>query len=541
MTIYSVPKPENEPVFSYLPGSSELAELKDHIDRMSSTTIKVPLVIGGQKIFTEETRTMVIPHDHQHILGTYSVASKEHIGMAIQATKDAKEIWENMELADRASIFLKAADLLAGPFRPVLNAATMLGQSKNIIQAEIDAACELIDFFRFNAYFAEKIYKEQPQSSKNLWNRMEYRPLEGFVFAVTPFNFTSIAGNLPSAPAIMGNTVIWKPASSAVFSAHYLMELFEASGLPPGVINFVTGKGSIVGPTIMPHPDLAGIHFTGSTEVFQEMWKTVGTNIANYKSYPRIVGETGGKDFIFMHNSADIYEVATAIIRGAFEYSGQKCSAASRAYIPRSVWPELEEILLREIKTMKMGDPTNIDVTVNAVIDQSAFDTISQFISYAEEAPDAKIIIGGDLSDKKGYFIDPTIIVVENPHFKTMEEEIFGPVMSIFVYDDDKFDETLGICDKTSPYALTGSIFAKDRTVIIKAQKALKHSAGNFYINDKPTGAVVNQQPFGGARASGTNDKAGSWLNLIRWASPRSIKENFVPPKRYDYPYMQKE
>ncbi len=510
------------------------------LDKMSNEVIDIPLIIGGKEIFTEKKGKNVMPHDHKHVLATYSMAEKEHIDMAIEAAAKAKKEWENMQWYDRAAIFLKAADLLAGPFRPVLNVATMLGQSKNILQAEIDSACELIDFFRFNAKFMQQIYEQQPGSNAGMWNRIDYRPLEGFIFAVTPFNFTSIAGNLPSAPALMGNTVLWKPASSSVFSGYYLMKLFEAAGLPPGVINFIPGKGSQVGPNVMPHKDLAGIHFTGSTAVFQGMWKTVGENIGNYKSYPRIVGETGGKDFVFVHNSADIKAVNTALLRGSFEYAGQKCSAASRAYIPRSIWPELKELLLKDLESMKMGDPTEIDTTVNAVIDQAAFVSISRFISYAEEASDAEIISGGNVDENVGYFISPTIIVTENPHFKTMEEEIFGPVLSIYVYDDDKYEETLEICDKTSIYALTGSIFAKDKYAVLKASKVLRNAAGNFYLNDKPTGAVVNQQPFGGARASGTNDKAGSWLNLIRWVSPRTIKETFVPPTEYDYAYMRK-
>lgn len=540
MTIYRIPVYPNEPVLSYLPNSKELKDLQAMLEKMSNEVIEIPLIIGGEEIFTENKGKSVIPHNHKHILANYSMASKEHIDMAIKASQEAKEGWENMAWFDRAAIFLKAADLLAGPFRPVLNAATMLNQSKNIMQAEVDSACELIDFFRFNALFMQRIFEAQPDSAKGTWNRLDYRPLEGFVFAVTPFNFTSIAGNLPSAPALMGNTVLWKPASSSVLSGYYLMKLFEAAGVPPGVINFIPGKGSQVGPNVLPHRDLAGIHFTGSTEVFQGMWKSIGENIANYKSYPRIVGETGGKDFVFVHKSADIKAVNTALLRGAFEYAGQKCSAASRAYIPRSVWPELKEMLLRDLETMKMGDPTEVDTMVNAVIDQDAFVSISRYISYAEESSDAEIISGGKMDESVGYFISPTIIVAENPNFKTMEEEIFGPVLTIFVYEDDKFEQTLDICDNTSIYALTGSIFAKERWAVNLAMKMLRQAAGNFYINDKCTGAIVNQQPFGGARASGTNDKAGSWLNLIRWTSPRTIKETFVPATEYDYPYMRK-
>lgn len=539
MTNYRISKPNNEPVLDYLPGSPELKTIKDELDRMSSITIKMPLIIGGERIYTEETGTSIVPHQKDHILGSYSMATPEHVSMAIQATKDAKEEWEFMDWNDRASIFLKAADLLAGPYRPILNAATMLGQSKNIMQAEIDSACELIDFWRFNTYFMQQIYDVQPDSSKGIWNRVEYRPLEGFVFAVTPFNFTSIAGNLPTSPAMMGNTVIFKPASSSVLSGYYIMEILEAAGLPPGVINFLPGKGSVVGPQVLNHKDLAGIHFTGSTPTFRFMWKTVGTNIDNYKNYPRIVGETGGKDFIFMHNSAVVEEVVAAIIRGSFEYAGQKCSASSRAYIPKSRWNECKEMLLMNLRSIKTGDPTEISSMVNAVIDQEAFESISRFISYAEESSDAEIIYGGKTDDSVGFFIDPTVILAKTADFKTMEEEIFGPVLTVFVYDDEKYEETLELCDNTSDYALTGAIFAIDRYAIRKAFRKLRHSAGNFYINDKPTGAVVNQQPFGGSRASGTNDKAGSMLNLIRWTSPRSIKETFVPSTNWDYPYMR--
>lgn len=539
MTNYRIPKPNNEPILGYLPNSPELTTLQDTIERMSSTTIKMPLIIGGERIHTEEVGTSIIPHQKEQILGSFSMASPEHVDMAIQATKDAKEEWENLGWYDRASVFMKAADLLAGPYRPILNAATMLGQSKTIYQAEIDAACELIDFLRFNAYYMQQIYEIQPDSSKGIWNRVEYRPLEGFIFAVTPFNFTSIAGNLPTSPALMGNTVIFKPASSSVFSGYYIMELLEAAGLPPGVINFLPGKGSVVGPQVLKHRDLAGIHFTGSTPTFRYMWKTVGENIENYKNYPRIVGETGGKDFIFMHSSAVVEEVVTAIIRGSFEYAGQKCSASSRAYIPSSRWDELKEMLLMNLKSMQTGDPTKVSTLVNAVIDQEAFESISRYISYAEESSDAEIIYGGSTDESVGFFIDPTVILAKTHDFKTMQEEIFGPVLTIYVYEDDKYEETLEMCDKTSIYALTGAIFSIDRKAIKIAFNKLKHAAGNFYINDKPTGAVVNQQPFGGSRASGTNDKAGSMLNLIRWTSPRSIKENFVPATNWDYPYMR--
>ncbi|MCY3414247.1 MAG: L-glutamate gamma-semialdehyde dehydrogenase [Candidatus Heimdallarchaeota archaeon] len=537
---FKIPNVDNEPILGYMPGSDELKTLQAELEKMQNEVIDIPLIIGGKRIFTEDKGKCVIPHNHKHVLATYSMATKEHIDKAIEAAAKAKKDWAKLPWNSRAAIFFKAAELLAGPYRAKLNAATMLNQSKNVFQAEIDSACELIDFFRFNAKYMEDIYHKQPDSAKGIWNQVEYRPLEGFVFAVTPFNFTSIAGNLPTSPALMGNTVLWKPASSAVFSAYYLMELFEEAGFPPGVINFIPGKGSQVGPNVLPHRDLAGIHFTGSTGVFQGMWKTIGENIANYKSYPRIVGETGGKDFVFVHNSADLRAVATAIIRGAFEYAGQKCSAASRAYIPESVWPELKEMLLKDLAEVKMGDPTNVDVLVNAVIDKAAFDSITAFVDYAKESEDAEIIFGGNYDESTGYFIEPTLVVTTDPHFKLMEEEIFGPVMTMYIYKDDDFKDTLKLCDATSPYALTGSIFARDRYAINKALKKLRHAAGNFYINDKPTGAVVNQQPFGGARASGTNDKAGSYLNLIRWTSPRSIKETFVPPTYFDYPYMRK-
>lgn len=534
-----IPKPSNEPILSYLSGTPELKALESALKELKSTVTDIPLIIGGKRIFTKDKGTNVMPHNHSHVLATYSKASKKHVEQAILAAKSAKHEWERMNWMDRAAIFLKAADLLSGPYRAKVNAATMLGQSKNILQAEIDSACELIDFLRYNAYYMMKIYEDQPYSPKNQWNRLEYRPLEGFVFAVTPFNFTSIAGNLPSAPAMAGNTVLWKPASSAVFSAYFLMELFEEAGLPAGVINFIPGKGSEVGGYVLPHPELGGIHFTGSTSTFHHMWKTVGENIATYKSYPRIVGETGGKDFIFVHNSAVMEEVATATIRGAFEYAGQKCSAASRMYVPKSMWLALKEKMISMLKNFKQGDVEDRKTMVNAIIDQAAFENISRYLSYVEESSDAEFIAGGTTDESKGFFVAPTIILTTDPKFKTMQEEIFGPVMTAYVYDDDKYEETLDLCDQTSPYALTGSIFAKDRKAIAIATDKLMHAAGNFYINDKPTGAVVGQQPFGGARASGTNDKAGSYLNMIRWMSVRSIKENLVPPKDFWYPYMK--
>ncbi|MEC8704492.1 MAG: L-glutamate gamma-semialdehyde dehydrogenase [Asgard group archaeon] len=539
MTIYNISKPTNEPIYSYLKGSPELKLLNKELDKQKSLIVDIPLIIGGKRIYTKQKGELYVPHDKSHQIATFSKAEKEHLELAVKAAKEAKVEWETMNWQDRMSIFLKAADLLSGPYRYILNAATMLGQSKNILQAEIDSACELIDFWRFNPYYAQQIYSIQPDSSPEIWNRSEYRSLEGFVLAIAPFNFTSIAGNLPTAPAMMGNTVLFKPASTSVLSSYYIMEILEKAGLPPGVINFIPGKGSLIGEHLLPHPDLAGIHFTGSTNVFQNMWETVGKNIATYRSYPRIVGETGGKDFVFVHSSADVDEVVTALIRGSFEYAGQKCSAASRAYIPNSLWPSIKEQLLQELSKVKTGDPTNIDTTVNAVIDQSAFNSISQYISYAEESSDAKVLTKINIDDSVGYFIHPTVVETSNPKFKLLEEEIFGPVLTIFTYEDSKFEETLTICDNTSPYALTGSIFAKERTAINTAFEFLRHSAGNFYINDKPTGAVVNQQPFGGGRASGTNDKAGSQWNLMRWTSPRSIKENFNPPTNFDYPYMR--
>jgi len=541
--IFKVPVPQNDPVRSYEPGSRDKAVLKKRLEELKSQTIDIPIIIGGKEIRTGNTGKCVLPHDHQTVIGTYHKAGKEEVEQAINAALEARESWAAMPWNERAAIFLKAADLLTTDYwRSTLNAATMLAQSKNAFQAEIDSACELVDFFRFNAYYAMQIYNEQPLHSPNgIWNRLEYRALEGFVFAVSPFNFTSIAGNLPTSPALMGNVVIMKPASSAVYTGYWLMQLFKEAGVPDGVINFVPGSGGQVGNPVMDSPYLAGIHFTGSTPTFQTMWKTIGNNISKYKSYPRIVGETGGKDFVFVHNSADVDAVVTAIVRGAYEYQGQKCSAASRGYIPKSIWPEIKEKLIENLKTIKMGDVTDFTNFMNAVIDKNAFDTISQYIDYIKEANDAEIIYGGNYDDSKGYFIEPTLAVTTNPQFKTMEEEIFGPVFTLYVYDDDKYEETLNLCNETSPYALTGAVFARDREAVQLANKILVNAAGNFYINDKPTGAVVGQQPFGGARASGTNDKAGSYLNLIRWVSPRTIKENFIPPKDYRYPFLKEE
>ncbi len=541
--IFSVPFPDNDPVRSYAPGTRDREILKKRIAELKNEVLDIPIIIGGKEVRTGNTDKCVIPHKHSHVLGTYHKAGKEEVNLAIEAALNARDTWASMPWNERAAIFLKAADLLTTDYwRSTLNAATMLSQSKTAYQAEIDAACELVDFFRFNAYYAQQIYEEQPlHSPEGLWNRMEYRPLEGFVFAISPFNFTSIAGNLPTSPALMGNVVIMKPASSAVYSGYWLMKLFVEAGVPDGVINFVPGSGGQVGNPVLESPDLAGIHFTGSTPVFQSMWNTIGNNIAKYKGYPRIVGETGGKDFVFVHKSADVDVVATAIVRGAYEYQGQKCSAASRGYIPKSMWDELKEKVVTALKTVKMGDPDDFTNFVNAVIDKGAFETITGYIDYIKNADDAEIVFGGNYDDSVGYYIEPTFVVTTNPNFKTMEEEIFGPVFTLYVYDDEKFEETLNICDQTSPYALTGAIFAKDRNAVQLANKVLVNAAGNFYINDKPTGAVVGQQPFGGARASGTNDKAGSYLNLIRWVSPRTIKENFIPPTDYRYPFMEEE
>jgi len=542
--ITGIPKlkmPENEPVKSYAPGSPEKKEIKEKLKELSRKKIEIPCVINGKNVRTGDFGYCRVPHNHSHVLAKYHRAGTKQVEAAIKAALKAREEWSRMPWEARAAIFLKAADMLSGEFRATLNAATMLGQSKTVFQAEIDSACELIDFFRFNTYFMTQILANQPESGKGMWNMTEARPLDGFVFAVTPFNFTSIAGNLPTAPAIMGNTVVWKPASSAVYSAHYIMQLLKKAGLPDGVINMIPGPGSKVGPTILKHPDLAGVHFTGSTVTFQNMWQTIGSNIRNYRSYPRIVGETGGKDFIFAHPSADIPSLVTAIVRGAFEYQGQKCSAASRAYIPKSIWSKVRDELLDRIKTIKMGDVMDFRNFMSAVIDRAAFESIKSYINYAKRSSDAEILTGGGCDDRVGYFIEPTVILTKRPDFKTMKEEIFGPVITIYVYNDNRLDKTLELCNTTSPYALTGSIFATDREAIVTMTRALRDAAGNFYINDKPTGAVVNQQPFGGSRASGTNDKAGSLLNMIRWTSPRTIKENFIPPRDYTYPFMLEE
>ena len=535
---YRVPTPRNEPILGYTPGSTERKALRARLDAMAGETVEITPVIGGERVRTGRTGKVVMPHDHGHVLGTWHKAGEEEVRRAVAAARKAHRDWSRMPWQHRAAIFLKAADLLAGPYRMVLNAATMLGQSKTAHQAEIDSACELIDFFRFNVHYAEQIYREQPASSPGCWNYMEHRPLEGFVFAVTPFNFTSIAGNLPTAPAILGNTCVWKPASSAVFSAHYIMEILEAAGLPPGVVNMVPGPGGAVGDPVLASSELAGVHFTGSTSVFHAMWETIGKNISRYACYPRIVGETGGKDFVFAHPSAEVAALVAALVRGAFEYQGQKCSAASRAFIPQSLWPEVKKQLAAQVAEIRIGDPREFTHFMGAVIDQGAYDTIKGYIDHAKQSPDAEILCGGNCTDRKGYFIEPTVVVAKSPELKLMREEIFGPVLTVYVYKDADLDRTLEICDSGSPYALTGAIFSQDRAAIVKMTDALTHAAGNFYINDKPTGAVVGQQPFGGGRASGTNDKAGSVLNLVRWTSPRTIKETFVPPTHFSYPFL---
>jgi 1-pyrroline-5-carboxylate dehydrogenase len=536
--VFRVPQPTNEPIRGYAPGSPEKRSLKAKLVEMRGREIEIPLIIGGEEVRTGNLGTCIVPHNHTHVLARYHKAGKTEVGRAIGAAREAHASWSRMPWVDRAAIFLRAADLLAGPFRDEANAATMLGQSKTVFQAEIDSACELIDFWRFNPHFMQKVYEDQPASSPGVWNRVEYRALEGFVFAVTPFNFTSIGGNLPTSPAMMGNTVLWKPASTAVYSAYAIMRVLMAAGLPPGVINLVVGSGGEVGDPVLASPELAGIHFTGSTVVFQQMWKTIGANIESYRSYPHIVGETGGKDFVFAHASAEVDALATALVRGSFEYQGQKCSAASRAYIPKSLWPKVKKGMLAQLAEIKMGDIEDFTNFMGAVIDKNAFGVIKSYIEFAKKSPEAEIIAGGGCDDKVGYFIEPTVVLTTNPKFKLMQEEIFGPVLTIFVYEDGDLDKALELCDTGSPYALTGSVFATDRQAILKVADRLRGAAGNFYINDKPTGAVVGQQPFGGARASGTNDKAGSMWNLIRWASPRAIKETFVPPTHFAYPFM---
>jgi 1-pyrroline-5-carboxylate dehydrogenase len=537
--IFRVPEPHNEPVLGYEPGSPERDELRRRLDELSSERLSIPLVIGGQDVETGDTFEAVMPHKRSHVLADVQKGGAAEVDRAIAAAADAWEDWSRTPWEDRAAVFLRAAELLAGPWRQTLNAATMLGQSKTAHQAEIDSACEVIDFWRFNVQYMTRIYEEQPISSPGIWNRLEYRPLEGFVFAVTPFNFTAIAANLPSSAALMGNTVVWKPASTAAFSAHFLMKLYEEAGLPPGVINLVYGSGAAVGDPALASEHLAGIHFTGSTPVFQGMWKTVGENIAGYRSYPRIVGETGGKDFIVAHPSADADAVATAILRGSFEYQGQKCSAASRVFAPASLWPQVRDRVVEEIGEMKMGDVADLSNFVGAVIDASSFATQKEAIEEAKAADGkASIVAGGGYDDSEGWFVQPTVIETSDPDFRTMREELFGPVVTAFVYDDSRYDDTLDLVDKGTTYGLTGAVFARDLDAIDKTRDRLRYAAGNFYVNDKPTGAVVGQQPFGGARASGTNDKAGSLWNLIRWVSPRAIKETFVPPRDYRYPFL---
>jgi len=537
----SVPKAYNEPIKSYAPGTPERAAVKAMLQEMKSQEAEVPMVIGGKRVKSDKKMPINPPHDHQKVLGYYYKSDAEHVTMAIDAALEAAKTWKNTLWEERASIFLKCADLISGPYRDKINAATMLAQSKTIFQAEIDAACELADFFRFNVQYMTEIYSQQPDSDKATWNRLEYRPLEGFVYALTPFNFTSIAGNLPTAPALMGNVVVWKCSNTQVYSAKVLMDVFEEAGVPDGVINLIFPSGPVGGKIVMEHPDFAGFHFTGSTGVFQQIWQTIGANIKKYKTYPRIVGETGGKDFVLVHKTANVDQVVTALVRGAFEFQGQKCSAASRAYIPDSMWPELKEKLVAQTESIKMGDPEDFTNFMCAVIDRASFDKLAMYIDNAKKDADAEIIAGGQYDDSKGYFIRPTIIQVKDPHYVTMEEELFGPVLTIYVYEADKWEEALELVDTTSIYALTGAVFANDRYVIEHATKYLSQAAGNFYINDKPTGAVVGQQPFGGARASGTNDKAGSYLNLIRWTSPRTIKENFLTPTDYRYPFMEEE
>jgi 1-pyrroline-5-carboxylate dehydrogenase len=539
--IYKVPTPVNEPVKGYAPGSAERASLQAKLRELSGRETELPLIINGREVRTAKQSRSVMPHNHAHTLGQFHLGGGAEVQQAIAAANGAHREWSSLPWEARAAVFLKAADLLTGPWRDTLNAATMLGQSKTCHQAEIDSACEMIDFFRFNVAYYEQILKEQPGSQPGMWNRLEHRPLEGFVFAVTPFNFTSIAGNLPTAPALCGNTVIWKPASSAAYSAHFIMALLKEAGLPDGVINLVYGSGAAIGDPVLADRHLAGIHFTGSTGVFHQMWKTVANNIDVYKSYPRLVGETGGKDFIVAHRSADPQALVTAIVRGAYEYQGQKCSAVSRVYVPSNLWPKIKDELIAQIESLKMGDIADFGNFMGAVIDKGSFATQKAAIDEARQASDASILAGGQYDDSTGYFVRPTLIHTTNPGYRTLCDELFGPVLTLHVYDENRWDEILKIVDETSPYALTGAIFAQDRYALQQGFEALRYAAGNFYINDKPTGAVVGQQPFGGGRASGTNDKAGSMINLMRWISPRTIKETFVPPTDYRYPFLRSE
>ncbi len=539
--IFHIPQPVNEPCLQYAPGSGERAELQGKLKEMLGEQVDIPMIIGGEEVRNGNLADIRCPHDHQHLLGRYHQADAVYAIKAVDAAEKAKKEWGEMPWESRAVVLLKAAELLAGKYRQTVNAATMLNMSKTPNQAEIDSACELIDFWRFNPHFMEEVYGDQPMSTHGVLNYMEHRPLDGFVLAVTPFNFTSIAGNLPTAPALMGNTVVWKPASAAVLPAYFIMKILEEAGMPPGVINMVPGPGPVVAPPMLDDVRLGGIHFTGSTYVFSTIWLAIGSDIRKYVAYPRIVGETGGKDFIFAHSSSDIEALVTALVRGSYEYQGQKCSAASRAYIPDSIWPEVKEQMLGQIGEIKMGDVVDFSTYMGAVIDANSFATIKEYIEYARSSADMDIIVGGGCDDSKGYFIEPTIVVSKEPKSKLMAEEIFGPVLTVYVYPEGEYEKMLDVCDQTSPYALTGAIFGLDRGAIVKALDKLRHAAGNFYINDKPTGAVVGQQPFGGSRASGTNDKAGSWLNLERWVSPRTIKETFLPPRDFRYPYMEKE
>jgi 1-pyrroline-5-carboxylate dehydrogenase len=536
--IVAVPPPRNEEVRAYAPGSPERESLKRRLDAMLAEVIEVPAIIGGREVRTGDIAEAVCPHDHRHVLARYHQVGAREVAEAVAASQAAWREWSELPWEERAAVFLKAAELLAGPWRDTLNAATMLNQSKNVFQAEIDSACELIDFWRFNPFYQQQIYADQPRSAPGIWDRVEYRSLEGFVFAVTPFNFTSIAGNLPTAPALMGNVVLWKPASTAILSGYSIVKLLEEAGLPPGVINFLPGRGSAVGDPVLARPELAGIHFTGSTGVFNGMWATVGANVGSYRSYPRLVGETGGKDFIFADASAEVETLVTAMVRGAFEYQGQKCSAASRAYIPASLWPAVQKLLAERLAEVRMGSPLDFRNFMCAVIDKASFRTQTEAIAEARASADAEVVCGGGADDSTGYFVEPTVIRATDPHFRTMKEELFGPVLSVFVYADDRLDQALELCDTSTPYALTGAIFGRDRRRLVKLADRLRHAAGNFYLNDKPTGAVVGQQPFGGGRASGTNDKAGSAVNLLRWTSQRAIKENFVPPRHHAYPHM---
>lgn len=539
--IFSFDQPQNEPVRSYVPGTRDRKVLTNELDRFSSQVLDIPLIIGGKEVRTGQTEEVVMPHDHGHVLARYHKAGEKEVKMAIEAALKAHREWESTPWVERLSVSIKIAELLATKYRAAINASTMLGQSKTAYQAEIDAACESIDFLRFNAHYMSNIYNDQPISEPGIINRIEYRPIEGFIFAITPFNFTSIASNLNMAPVLMGNTMIWKPASTSILSNYILMELFKESGLPDGVINFLPGPGSVIGKTVFNDPNFAGLHFTGSNVTFNHLWRLASANLGTYRSYPKIVGETGGKDFVFVHESADVDEVSTALVRGAFEFQGQKCSAASRAYIPRSLWPAIKSRMGDMISEITVGDVRDFSHFMNAVIDEASYDNLMGYIQKAKDSTEAEVVFGGNGDKSKGYFIEPTVILTSNPRFVTMEEELFGPVLTIYVYEDKDFEETLRLCDQTSPYALTGAIFAKDRHVISKVTQMLRYSAGNFYINDKPTGAVVGQQPFGGARQSGTNDKAGSYMNLLRWTSPRTIKETLVPPTDFKYPFMKKD